>query len=94
MIQSACTKIKDLVTVLKTCKEYNMVTTWMCMKEICTKHSGNDDKEHLSCQEEVGTGYTERTASDLRPKGQYPYKSFLSGGHFGGEHSRQENSTN
>lgn len=47
-----------------------------------------------AARKEVRTGYTEKTTFDLRPKGQFPYKSFMSGGHFGGQCSRQENSTN
>ena len=52
MIESRDMKIKDLVMVLKTCKEYKMVTTQIPMREVRTyKASGNKEKEHPSCQE-------------------------------------------
>lgn len=50
MIQSRDAKIQETVMVLKTREEYDMVTIWIPMKEICTKCSGDKEKEHPSCQ--------------------------------------------
>lgn len=71
--ESGDTEIKDLVMVLKTC---NVGTIWIPMKDIYTKCRGNKEKNHLSCQKEVWKGYRKKIAFVLRPKGQFPFKSF------------------